>query len=536
MLTKTITTWLDRINKSESWLHPKLNQLSDHSLILERDTFIKRIAQEIKSGGQITVAADYDVDGISSSTILVECIRACGGRAQHVMSSRFLEGYGLGPKLTEKVLATSPRLVITCDFGSSNHEQIRLIQSKGVDCLILDHHLVPSEKLPAYGFINPHRPECPSSDAAKNLCSGGLALSVAGGLLKELGLNKQIDTKQWLDLAGLATVCDVMDLSGDNRIITRYALEALTKANRPGIRALLELSKFDFSKDKVDGRAIGFRIGPAINSVGRLQDPDMVVDLLMEKDINRAREIAAEINLLWDKRRIITEEITEECVKEILLNNYHNDYAICLSNSNWGHGIVGIVAARLVDKFSKPTVVMGHEGRGSLRGPQGSRLYDALIYCKDVLVTFGGHQQAAGNRCLPENVEVFRKKFSEFFQTDPPVPPINQFDPILELDIEDNLLTLVDQLFLLEPCGQGNPRPTIQTQGTIKSLKFVKGDHLKLELELSNRKVLPCFKLASPENAQLSTGQSIVVQGDLRKNTWNGRSKAEMFINIIKEL
>ncbi len=534
IISNTITVWLDRISKPLSWLHPKLGQLSDHTLILERDTFIKRIAQEIKAGGLITVAADYDVDGICSSSILLECIRACGGRTQVVMASRRLGGYGLGPELTEKVLSTMPRLVICCDFGSSNHEQIRLIQSKGIDCLILDHHLVPQETLPAYGFINPHRPECPSSQAAKNLCSGGLALSVAGGLLRELGLNKQIDSKQWLDLAGLATVCDVMDLSsGDNRIITRYALEALTKANRPGIRALLELSKFDFTNDKVDGRTIGFRIGPGINSPGRLGDPDIIVDLLLSKDLTEARKIAAEIKIIWDKRRLITEEVTSECIKQVDSNGYADDAAIVLYSDHWGHGIVGISAARIVDIYKVPVCVIGHEGRGSLRGPPGSKLYSALAFCKEHLLKWGGHEAASGAQCAPESVEDFRQKFNEFFQLNPPVPPPNQFDPILELNLEDDLLKLCADLALLEPCGQGNIRPTLQTSGTIKSWKHVKGDHLKFDLLLPNGTLLPCFKIVHDENKSLSTNQKVTVQGDLRKNTWNGKTKAEMFVSKI---
>lgn len=534
MLTNTIATWLSRIGQNEAWLHPRLNQLSDHTLILERDVFIKRIAQEIKSGGKITVAADYDCDGACSSAILIDCIRTCGGRAELVMASRFLGGYGLGPELTEKILATSPKLVICCDFGSSNHEQIRLIQSHGIDCLILDHHLVPSEKLPAYGFINPHRPECPSSEAAKNLCSGGLALSVAGGLLKELGLNKQIDSKQWLDLAGLATVCDVMELFGDNRIITRYALDALTKANRPGIRALLELSKFDFNNDKADGRTIGFRIGPAINSVGRLQDPDMIVDLLLEKDINRAREIAAEVKLLWDKRRLITEEMTEEAIHQCLLNGYDKNFAIVSSSEQWGHGIVGIVAARLVDKFKVPICVLGHEGRGSLRGPPGSRLYDALVYSKNYLLKWGGHQAACGAQCAPESVEAFRKSFNEFFQSNPPIAPPETVDTILDLDLSDDLMQVTSDMGLLEPTGQGNPKPLIHTSGIIKNLKFVKGDHLKFDLLLDNEKILPCFKIVHDENKSLANGQRLTVQGDLRKNTWMNKTKAEMFVSAIK--
>lgn len=534
MTTKTISTWLKRINQTTDFFQPKLSQLSNHELILERDVVIKRLAQEIKAGGLICLAADYDVDGLSSSSILLECIRACGGRVQYVIASRFLGGYGFSQELADKVLAMKPALLVTCDFGSSNHKQIELMNSHGIDCLVIDHHLVPDEKLPSLGFLNPHRPECPSDPACKDMCSGGLALSVASGLLRELGLNKQIDAKQWLDLVALSTVSDVMPLTGDNRILTRAGLDVISKGTRPGIRALLELSKVEVGAT-ITGRDIGFKLGPAINAPGRLGPPDVIIDLLTARDLPEARELAKQVKEIWDKRRLITDLITEACIKEIDSKGYANDSAIVVGEEHWGHGIVGISAARIVDIFKVPVAVIGSEGRGSLRGPSGSRLYDALTFSKCHLLKFGGHQSAAGCQVEWKNLDAFRKAFCQFFSENPPQPSemSTASSDILELNPADRLMDVCQELSWLEPCGQGNPRPVLQATGTISTWKLVKGDHIKFSLKLPGGQELPCFKLKAEQPVNYSLGQRVVVQGDLRKNVWNGRATAEMFVTLL---
>lgn len=534
MLTKTVNRWLARIDQNGSWLHPKLSELSNHQLILDRDVFINRIAKEIKAGGLIVLAADYDADGICSGTILTECIRACGGRTQIILASRFLGGYGFSSELASKVLALNPSLLVTCDFGSSNHSEIELMNSHGIDCLVLDHHLVPDKKLPSLGFINPHRPECPSEESCKNLCSGGLAFSVASGLVKELGLSKQIDARQWIDLAGVATVCDVMNLSGDNRIITRYALKALSEAKRPGIRALLELTKFTIGSP-MTARDIGFKIGPAINSAGRLGSPDIIVDLMLSKSIEEARVIATQVKDIWDKRRLMTDVIADECIKEVEANNYHLSKSIVLGSEIWGHGIVGIVASRIVDKYGKPTAVIGSEGRGSLRGPPGSKLYDALVHSKDTLIKFGGHQSASGCQLNLSCLDSFRQKFEEFFKLNPPSQDTQVIDTTLDIDLTDSLLETADDLLLLEPTGQGNPKPQLRVTGKVKSAKAVKGNHLKLDIVLSNGKSLGCFAIAKGGmTPSLTSGVKVEVLGDLRKNVWMGKTSAEIFADGIE--
>jgi single-stranded-DNA-specific exonuclease len=530
VLTNTIRCWLTRTGQPESWLQPKLSTLSDHSLIIDRNIFISRIAKAIRLGQLCVIVGDYDVDGSGAAVILSDCIRQAGGRVSVVLCSRFDGGYGLSDNVVDRVLKLSPSVLISCDCGGSDAPRIERLNSHGIDCLILDHHVVPKEKLPSLAFINPHRADCPST--FKHYSSGALAWSVCAGLLSELGLRDSIDHRQWYDIMGLTLISDVMPLIFDNRALTRVGLASLSAAKRPGIRALLEIAKVQ-PDTALTSRDVSFKIIAGLNAPGRLGSQDIIVDLLLSKDIDEARRIASEVKFLWDKRRTLTDEMTVEVIKQIEDKGYYNDPSIVLGQDSFGHGIVGIVAARVVDKFGKPTAIIGHEGRGSLRGPSGSKLYTALAFCKEHLLRHGGHEAASGMQISWENLESFRQKFNEFFTLNPPVPPADQFDPVLELNLEDDLLKLCDDIFLLEPTGQGNPKPVIQTHGIIKSMKFVKGDHLKFDLLLPNNTLLPCFKIVADENKQLSTNQKITVQGDLRKNVWNGRTKAEMFVQTI---
>lgn len=534
MISNTIKNWLQRINQPESWLDPKLSDLSDQTLILDRDILIKRVAQEIRFGGLIVCYGDYDLDGSASAVILADAIQQMGGRAKTVLASRFSGergGYGFNDVACDQVLSMGASLVVTLDCGSSDHTRIQKLRDHGVSCCVIDHHLVPKVPLPVDGgFLNPHRENCPSE--FKYMASGGLALSVVVGLRRELNL-PSFSVSQFYGLSALATIGDVAPLISDNRIITRAGLKAISKGDRPGIQALMEISKVPVG-EPVSGRDVAFRIAPPLNSPGRLGAPDIIVDLLLSKDLTEARKIAASIKEIWDKRRIITEEVTAECIKQVDSNDYTDDAAIVVFDHNWGHGIVGISAARLVDIYKVPVCVIGHEGRGSLRGPPGSKLHTALTFCKEHLLKFGGHEAASGCQCAPESVEAFRQKFCEFFKQNPPLKPLDEFDPILDLDLEDNLLKVCDDINLCEPCGQGNPRPVIQTTGIITNWKQVKGMHIKFDLRLPNKQELPCFQIGNGETQETRVGQKVTVQGDLRKNTWNGRTKAEMFVqNII---
>lgn len=533
MATKTIQTWLNRFKLGDDFLEPKFYQLSDHNLIKDRDVFIDRIIDAIRLGQHVVVFGDYDVDGSCGTVILTEAIRSLGGRVTPTLASRFSGGgYGFSDIACDKVLSLNPSLVITVDCGGSDAPRIERLNAAGVDCLVLDHHVVPETKLPALAFLNPHQPGCPST--FKSMCSGGLAFSVVGGLRKKLGA-EHILLNDYLDLVALSTVADVMPLTGDNRILVRKGLTLLQNPSRPGMAAVYEITNFK-PEGPLTGREIGFRISPALNAPGRLGDPSIVLDLLMEKDPARAKIIAQQVVDLWNKRREDTDKMTEECLGIVRSEGFDKDHAIVVGRDEWNHGIVGIVAARVVETFGKPVCVLGEHGRGSLRGPPGSQLHSALLHCKDTLVKFGGHQAAAGGQVEWSRVSEYRYKFNEFFSDEGRAFTIGEGTQNigLKLDPADDPLTVCNELQKLEPCGQGNPRPILMFTGQVKSHKILKEKHLKLELILPSGLCIGAFGVNMAEFADnLAFGSEVLITGDLRKNTWNNRTKAEIFMSSI---
>jgi single-stranded-DNA-specific exonuclease len=536
MSTKTLSTWLSLTQNPFEWLEPKLKDLSDHTLIKDRDIVISRLATAIRKGESICAFGDFDCDGMTSTVILVEAVRLMGGRITPIIAQRSNGGYGFSSAALDKVLAGGFKLLATLDCGSSDHDRLEKLQC---DAIIVDHHLIPDRPFPkqVVAFLNPHREDCPSE--FKWLASVGLIWSVVQGLIKEMGLQETIDIKQWLDVLAIGTVADVAPLKSDNRIIVRAGFKSIAEAKRPGIRALLEMVKLTPGPNlKVTAKTIGFNLAPGLNAPGRLGSAQIIIDLLLERDLEEARKIAARVKEIWDKRRVITEKVTAEAIEMIEQNGWGREPSICLGKPEWEHGVVGIVAARLVDKYKVPVACMGSEGKGSLRGPQGSTLHKALTACKDHLVRFGGHEAAAGAQVTWEKLNDFREAFKAFHSL-PQTNPLHSsnsevpLDLFLDLDPSDRIEDVERDLYLLEPCGQGNPKPILVVHGIIKNAKEVRGGHGKFELKMTNGKTLPCFVISKGEWLTEHVGEKVKVCGDLRKNEWKGKTTVEMFVQSI---
>ncbi|HEY3592306.1 MAG TPA: single-stranded-DNA-specific exonuclease RecJ, partial [Polyangiaceae bacterium] len=382
------------VEPTRRFLNPRLSELTAPDKMADRSLAAERIAAAIRAGERIAVFGDYDCDGMTSAAIMTEVIEALGGKVQTFIASRFEGGYGVSAAAVDKVLASGARLLVTCDCGSSDHVSLARVRDAGVDCVVIDHHLVPEEALPALAFLNPHRPEC--GFPYKGLASCGLALSIGAALRTALG--RELDLRRWLDLVAIGTIADVAPLDGDNRALVRAGLRVLGEARRPGIRALFELAKLD-GQTPITSEDVAFRIAPRLNAPGRLGSAEIAVKLLMAKTNEEAYSLAAEIEQRSSERKLLQERMIEEALAEIESEGWAERAAIVIGREGWNHGIVGIVAGRLADKFEKPVIAVGFtdgHGRASVRGPAGSRLFDALAESKDVLVRFGGHQAAAG--------------------------------------------------------------------------------------------------------------------------------------------
>ncbi|HEX3777203.1 MAG TPA: single-stranded-DNA-specific exonuclease RecJ [Polyangiaceae bacterium] len=522
------------LEATRRFLNPRLAELTSPDAMADRGAAAERMARAIRSGERIAVFGDYDCDGMTSAAIMTEVIGALGGEAVTFIASRFEGGYGVSSAAVDKILASGAGLLVTCDCGSSDHVSLARVKNAGVDTVVIDHHLVPDEPLPALAFLNPHRPEC--GFPYKGLASCGLALSIAAALRSALG--KALDLRRWLDLVAIGTIADVAPLDGDNRALVRAGLRALGEARRPGIRALLELAKLG-AEAPITAEDIAFRIAPRLNAPGRLGAPDIAVKLLLAKTLDEAQGFAAEIEQCSSERRLLQEQMIEQALAEIEREGYADRPAIVVGREGWNHGIVGIVAGRLADKFEKPVIAVGFtdgHGRASVRGPAGSRLFDALAESKDVLVRFGGHQAAAGCELMLPQLDALRARFEAACAARPPQPKksANEAAELTWLAPGDQPARVLEDLYLLEPCGPGNESPALAFEACVLSARQVQGGHLKLELELDGGVRLGAFGVGMGEQAQGLTGR-VAVCGKLRPDRYRGGNAIELKLEKILE-
>ncbi|HEV8247913.1 MAG TPA: DHHA1 domain-containing protein, partial [Polyangiaceae bacterium] len=429
-----------------------------------------------------------------------------------------------------KIESSGAKLLVTCDCGSSDHACLAELRAHGIDVIVIDHHLVPDEPLPALAFLNPHRPDC--GFAYKGLASCGLALSVAAAVRSELG--RELDLKQWLDLVAIGTIADVAPLDGDNRALVRAGLRLLGEARRPGLRALLEQSRFDFSQP-LCAEDVSYRLAPRLNAPGRLGPADLSLRLLLERSPERACALALEAEQLSQERRAIQDRMLAEALDEIESQGFAERAAIVIGREGWNHGIVGIVAGRLASKFERPVIVAGFQeghGRGSVRGPKGARLYDMLGCAKDVLVRYGGHQAAAGVELTLERLPELRERFEEAAQSFAPTSDLTSDHDFLWITPHDDLWQVQLELERLEPCGAGNPAPEVAVNARVLSAREVQGGHLKLELEVGRGQRLGVIGFSLGHRAG-ELGAEVAVSGRLRRDSYRGGSAVELKLERI---
>lgn len=517
----------------ERFFNPRLAELTDPSAMLGRADAADRLARAIREGERICVFGDYDADGITSTAILTEMLRALGGDVTNLLANRFGGGYGLSDPAVERVLETGATVLVTCDCGSSDHERLVKVRAKGIDAIVVDHHRVPPEPLPVRAFLNPHQPGC--GFAYKGLASCGLALSVGAAVRAELG--QKLDLKHWLDLVALGTIADVAPLDGDNRALVRAGLKELARGQRPGIRALLRRAKMRLDAT-VTGEDVAFRIAPRINAPGRLGEPDIALRMLLAKDEREAEFLADQLEAITERRRELDRSILKEAEAMLQAPELADLPAIVLGRDDWNPGVVGIVAGRLASSRGKPTVIIGFDGElgtGSVRGPRGARLYDALARSADTLEGFGGHQAAAGVRVRKSRLDAFRDAFCAACVElgSEAAAPETELRADARLEPADSPEKVLSELERFEPCGELNPAPRLAIVGAkADGVRELRGGHLRFELS-QGRVSIPCIAFGMAEHAGAVTeGRAIV--GSLRRNWFQGAGSPEFFVRAIE--
>lgn len=468
-----------------SFLSPRLADLRPPVGMADLDRAIDRILQALDKKEKVAVFGDYDVDGITSAAILVLTLRSLGLEVVARMARR-ASGYGFSPGDAAAFVDQGCSLVLTGDCGTSDHESLGLCRGRGVDVIVIDHHHVPTGDSNAFALLNPHRGD--DNFSFKGLASCGVAFYLAAAIrtrLRSAGnpAGDGLDPRLLLDLVALGTIADMVPLTNENRILVAAGLRELSAKRRPGIAALAEIASLEAGP--LAAKDVSFRLAPRLNAAGRLGDAQRALDLLLARDPSAASRLAAELDDLNRERQRIQERIWSEAVA--MAESSMDHPALVLGAEGWHQGVVGIVAAKLVEKFRKPAIVIGFnagQGRGSARTLGEFDLYRALSLCEGHLTTFGGHPMAAGVSLPLENLEAFREAFvsvaHDYFSSAPRQDMV-EVDAIARLSELD--MVQVEELERLGPFGSANSEPLIVVPGVVaRSTRVVGTSHLQLTL------------------------------------------------------
>jgi single-stranded-DNA-specific exonuclease len=511
---------------AREFLSSRLAGLTSPDLMADRALAADRLARAVRARELIAVFGDYDVDGTTSATILSGILEQLGGEVHVSVGNRWQGGYGLSDFALDRILAEHPKVLVTCDCGSSDHDRIERARRAGVDVIVVDHHLVPEQTLPALAFLNPHRAEC--GFAYKGLASAGLVLSLGAAIRAVLGA--KLDLRTWLDLVALGTIADVAPLDGDNRRLVRAGLARLaTGEARPGVVALRELARVRGSH--VSAVDVAFRMTPRLNAAGRMADPALTLALLRARDPYEARQAAARVEQCNDERKTTERRVTEEAIAQVIsLYGAAPSGGVVLASETFHRGVVGITAARIVERFGVPAIVVALEaghGHGSARTPAGYPLFTAISRCSESLLRFGGHNAAAGMSLEADRVPDFRAQFSE--ATRDFVSQLGNAERLVDVALEPGKFDLpsATDLCLLEPLGEANSEPLfLLPDASVIECGVVAGAHLKLELRVGDRSVRAFgYEMAAQA---VAAGTSVSALGNLRPDTWLGGDRVEL--------
>jgi single-stranded-DNA-specific exonuclease len=498
-VSRVLAELLIRAGMSEAtlmaaFLDPALAGLNDPFLLKNLDVAATRLRQAIAARETIVVLGDYDVDGVSSTALLVTVLRQFGLAPRFVVPRRSEDGYGLSRSAIDRALeGGAPHLFIVLDCGTNSHDEVAYLRNQGIDVIVLDHHRSKEAALEGT-LINPHVhiDETGRDGAWRHLCTVGLVFKLAHGLLKQLRAENhpvafQIKLRDHLDLVALGTVADLVPLTGENRILARHGLNILRESRRPGLRALMEIAGVK-PANGISPVDISFRLGPRINASGRLADAALSVELLLSEDETFCIETAQQLDAFNRERQEIERKITEEA-ERMIETEYSDLPGIVLFSEAWHPGVVGIVAGRVTRKYNRPCVVLGNEGemaKGSGRSIDGVNLVEVLGTCCERLSSWGGHPMAVGIALRKEHLAEFRQAFADAVRAHAGSDIAEcRLDLAVWLEPEQINSRMMDELDRLHPFGQGNPEPTFGVGGVILRSKpeVFKGAHFRFQFD-----------------------------------------------------
>ncbi len=532
------------------FLRPSLNNMRPPCSMKDMDAAVKRIYSAITDHEKILIFGDYDVDGITATTILFEFLHYTGADVSYYIPHRTKEGYGLHTKhITDYAIPNKINLIITVDCGSSSNNAVKTASSSEIDVIITDHHEISDKPSHAVAVLNPKRHDC-SSDF-HSLAGVGVAFYLLICLRKHLRDSHfwqnrpEPNLKSLCDLVALGTVADMVPLVDENRILVKTGLEIINAGKRCGIKTLMEFS--GIKNNSVDTEDVAFRLAPRLNAAGRIEHASAAVELMTTNNLKTARQLAQSLNNLNIKRHNIEQKIIED-IFEYLKNNQRvlKNSSLVISDNEldnmWHEGILGIVASRMVKKYFRPVVLIAIKegvGKGSARSIPGFNIYNGLMSCSDHLEAFGGHSMAAGLKIKAENMDVFKKNFENTVQQMTTHDDFVQTISIdFELNFDDISDTLINELETLKPFGTGNHEPLFIAKNVrVMDSKIVGKNHRRMLLQQSaaggtgNSFNAIHFNVDTSKNLRDNFDQ---IAFRLRWNHWNEKKTAQIVIEDIK--
>ncbi len=534
-----INRGISDIQQAERFLSSTLSDIRSPLGMKGMKEGVERVLKALHNKEKIAIYGDYDVDGITSTSILLMFLKLAGANVSYYIPERIAEGYGLNADAISKLAERGVALLITVDCGISDHAELKLAKELGMDVIVTDHHEVPDYLPPAYAIINPKQSGCPFP--FKNLAGVGVAFNFIIALrasLRDEGFWKEKEVpnlKEYLDLVALGTIADVVPLVDENRIFVKYGLMELTASTKPGIIALKEVS--GLNDVPINAGMVGYRLAPRINAAGRVGKGVDGVRLLTSESYDEAASIAKLLDDGNKERQGLEEVILREATGMVESGLISDRKSIVLASENWHPGVIGIVASRIAEKYYRPTVMIALKngiGKGSARSIHSFMLYEGLKECSHLLNEFGGHDYAAGLSINEENIEKFREEFERVASgklSDEDMLP--EMDIDAAMDLNEVTEALINELDNLAPFGEANPEPLLCSTGLgIADCKVVGNNHLKMRVK-QGRTVRDAIGFGMG-NLNLSPGINLDTAFIPQINLWNGGKSIQLKLKDVR--
>ena len=519
----------------------------DPFLLPDMAEAVERIKLAKNRNELVYIYGDYDIDGLTATTLLLDALSSLGLRAEAFIPNRFVEGYGLSMGAMDQLNERGAQLIITVDCGSLSHKEIAYAGKLGMDVIVTDHHSVAETMPPAVAVINPKRcledyPDDYDNFLLKSeaelypfvdLAGVGVAFKLVQALQASLDGLAEGQEKWLLDLVALGTVCDVVSLRDENRANVKWGLEVMKKTRRPGLRALMAVSRV--TPETLNARSLGFGLGPRLNAAGRLETAQLALDLLTTSDNEEALDLAQRLDQMNQERRTEQDRIYRQAIEQA--EERINDPVLIVSHESWSHGIIGIVAAKLLEKYHKPTFVLQELSDGTAKGSARSfgdfSAVEGIRATEELLLKGGGHKLAAGVTLETEKIDSWRRAINNFYKAKKLENQLRHLLPSADVSLESFTPfdeRLIRDISSLEPYGNGNPEPVFRINSVVvigRRLMGAERQHVKYTFSDKDNKTFQAIAFNAADKFTAEVGDRVEVWIELTLNEWQGRRTVE---------